>query len=81
VRTGPSLRDLNHLVHFTQRFRAGLSWFAPAGLGFLFAEMAFEFCETAGPSTRDWIGKPIQSLGRDDSVMEIGSRDVAVTRP
>jgi len=27
-------RDLNHLVHFTQRFRAGLSLFAPAGLDF-----------------------------------------------
>jgi hypothetical protein len=24
---------------------------------------------TAGPSTRDWIGVPIQSLGRDDSVL------------
>jgi hypothetical protein len=34
VRTRSSLRDLNHLFHFSQRCRAGLCWFAPAGAGF-----------------------------------------------
>ena len=33
-RTRRSLRDLNHADHFTQRFRAGLGWFAPTGLDF-----------------------------------------------
>ena len=31
-RTRSSLRDLNHLFHFSQRWRAGLSWFVPPGL-------------------------------------------------
>jgi len=33
--TRPSLRDLNHLSHSTQRRGAGLSWVAPAGAGTL----------------------------------------------
>ena len=32
VRTRASLRDLNRLFHFSQRWRAGLSWFVPPGL-------------------------------------------------
>ena len=32
VRTRVSLRDLDRLFHFSQRWRAGLSWFVPPGL-------------------------------------------------
>jgi hypothetical protein len=35
VRTGSSLRDLNHFVHLAQRWSAGLSWVAPTGLWIL----------------------------------------------
>jgi hypothetical protein len=35
TKLGSSLRDLARSPHSTQRFRAGLSWHAPAGLDFL----------------------------------------------
>jgi hypothetical protein len=36
----------------------------------------FDYLRTADPSARDWIGKPIQWLGRDDKVM--GNRSFEV---